>query len=96
MNTIELGLGWLRAAAQGHNYSHNKIGFMINANWNLMSWFVKLNWGSDGCASWRLITITIKINLRSNFQMNFKSWGLKQTLRLEAARGCARLQLQPH
>ena len=58
-----LGLGWLRAAAQGYTYSYNKIHLKSYFQNNLSSWILKLGWGLDGYARWRevLVTATVKL-----------------------------------
>ena len=45
---MELGLGCLRAVAQGYNYSYNKIELGGNFQMNLTSLGVKWRWGLDG------------------------------------------------
>ena len=70
MNQLRLGLGWLRAVAQGYNYNYNKIKLGINFQTNLMSWATKLGWGLDGCAWWRKVTVTVTINM--NLGLIFK------------------------
>ena len=60
-----LGLGWLRAVAQGYNYSYNKIELGNNFQKILMSWRVKWGWGLDGCARWRTVTMTVRIQVTS-------------------------------
>ena len=62
-STIELGLGWLRAAAPGYSYSCSKIDSVSNFSKNLMSWGTTLGWGLDGCARRREVTITVAVNL---------------------------------
>ena len=57
-NKKKLGLGWLHAEAQGYNYSYNKNELGSNLQRNSMSLEIKLNWGLDGCARWRKVTIT--------------------------------------
>ena len=64
---MELGLGWLRASAQGYNYSCSNMELGNNFQRNLMSWGVKLSWGLDGCARWHKVTITVEVRL---------SWGV--------------------
>ena len=64
---MELVLGWLRAVAQGYNYSYNKIEWWSNLQTNLKSWGVNFGWGLDGCARWRKVTITVAVKL---------NWGL--------------------
>ena len=64
---LELGLGRLRAMAQGYKYSYINIEVVINFQKNLTSCGIKLGWGLDGCARWREVTITITIQL---------SWGV--------------------
>ena len=59
-----MGLGWLPAVAQVYNFSDNKIELKNNFQMNLMSWRIKLNWGLDGCARWRKVTITVAVKLR--------------------------------
>ena len=61
VNNIELGLGWLRAVAQGYKYNYIKIKLWINFLRNLMSWGVIFGWGLDGCARCRKVTITVTI-----------------------------------
>ena len=56
-----LGLGWLRAVAQGYIYSYIKIELVSNFHKILRSWGVKLGRGLDGCARWRKVTITVAI-----------------------------------
>ena len=65
-----MGLGWLRAVAQGYNYNYNKIELVSNFQNNLKSWAVKLGWGLDGCARWRKLTVTatIKFSWRVTFE----------------------------
>ena len=58
-----LGLGWLRAVAQGCNYSYNKIKFGCNCQRKLKSLRINLSWGLDGCARWRKVTITVAVKL---------------------------------
>ena len=58
-NTIGLGLGWLRAVAQGYNYKCNTIELGSDFQKNCRSCGIKLSWGLDGCARWRKVTITI-------------------------------------
>ena len=41
---IGLGLGWLRALAQGYSYSHRTIELASDFQNNLMSWVVTLGW----------------------------------------------------
>ena len=60
-SNIELGLRWLRTQAQVYPYSCSKIGLGFNFYRNLISCGIKLNWGLDGCARWRKVTITIAI-----------------------------------
>ena len=67
---LGLGLGWLRAATQGYNYSYSKIDSGSNFQNNLRSWRVKLGWGLDGGALWRKVTITVAIKL--NWVVIFK------------------------
>ena len=62
-----LGLGWLRAAAQSYNYSYSKLQLGCNFQNNLKRWKVNCGWGLDGCARWRKITGTLKMEL---------SWGV--------------------
>ena len=78
-NQIKLGLGWLRAVAQGYKYSYNKIKLANNFQRNLMSWQVTFSWGLDGCVRLRKDINTIAIQLH---------WGVM------AARGGARLHVQ--
>ena len=59
---IGLGLGWLRAVAQGFNYNYTKIELGRNFVKNLKSFGIKLGWGLDGCARWREVTITFTVN----------------------------------
>ena len=97
-NTLEFGLGWLRAVAQGYNYSYNKIILESTFQLNLISFETKLNWGSDGCARWRKVTLTIAITIKLNSEVMFKI--ISRMLQSNAigawmaARGGARLQLQ--
>ena len=58
-----LGLGLLRAVAQGYNYSCNTIELGINFQKNAMSFGIKLSWGLDGCARWCKVTLTVAIKL---------------------------------
>ena len=58
-----LGPGWLRAVAQGYNYSCNKMELVINFQKTLQSCLITYGWGLDGCARWRKVTITITIKL---------------------------------
>ena len=67
MNKLELGLGWLRAVAQGYNYSYNNIQLGSNFQMNLTSLGIQLDWGLDGCARRRKFTITLTLKL---------NWGL--------------------
>ena len=64
MRKIELGLGWLRAVAQGYNYSCIRIELGINIQTNLNGLWVKLSWGLDGCARRRKVTVTIAIAIK--------------------------------
>ena len=57
------GLGWLRAVAQGYNYSCSKIEFVSNFQRNLKSWEVECSWGLDGCARWRNVVITVTLTV---------------------------------
>ena len=84
-----MGLGWLRAVAQGFNYSYNNIEGWSKFQKNLRSWGVTLGWGLDGCARWRnvFVTVTIKWNWGSNFQNNFRRWLVNWGWGLD---GCAR------
>ena len=59
-----LRLEWLRAVAQGYNYSYNKIESGSNFQNNLMSWGINMGWGLDGCARWRKITVTVAVALQ--------------------------------
>ena len=66
-----LGLGWLRAAAQGYNYTYNNIELGSSFQKHcLNNWGVKWSWGLDGCARWRKFTITVTIKL--NWKLIFK------------------------
>ena len=58
-----LELGWLRAAAQGYNYSYNKIELGIGFQKNPKSWRVNRGWGLDGWARWRRFRVTFVIIL---------------------------------
>ena len=58
---MDLGLGWLRAAAQGYNYSYNKTKLGSNFQKNFMGLGLNLSWGLDGCARWRKVTLTVTI-----------------------------------
>ena len=60
---MELGLGWLRAVAQGYSCSCSKIELGNNFQRNSNSLEVTLSWGLDGCARWRKVTITVAIQL---------------------------------
>ena len=60
---LELGLGWLRAVAQGYSSGCNGIKLKNQFERNLTSWGVKLGWGLDGCARWRKVTITVTVKL---------------------------------
>ena len=60
---IGLGLGWLRAVAQGYNYSCNNIELECNFRKNLRSLEITFGWGLDGCPRLRKVTITITIKL---------------------------------
>ena len=63
---MELGLGWLRAVAQGYSYSCNKIELGSNFQNKLRSCGVHEGWGLDGCARWRKVTVTVAIALKSS------------------------------
>ena len=60
-NKMGLGLGWLRAVAQGYNYNYNKMELWNNFQNNLKSLRINLGWGLDGRARWRKVTITVAI-----------------------------------
>ena len=60
-SNIGLGLGLLRAVAQGYNYSCSKIELARDFQKNLKSWGVTLGWDVDGCARWRKVTVTIAV-----------------------------------
>ena len=62
-NKMELGLGCLRAVSQIYKYSCNKVELGINFQINLKSLGINWSWGSDGCAKWRKVTITITIRI---------------------------------
>ena len=49
-----MGLGWLRAVAQGYNYNYSKIELGSNFPRDSMSLGIKSNRSVDGCARWRL------------------------------------------
>ena len=91
-----MGLGWLRAVAQGYTYSYNKIEFGSNFQMNLISLGLQWGWGLDGGARCRKVTITVTINLLCGviFKNNSSSWGVKCNWVWMAARGVAMLQLQ--
>ena len=77
-----MGLGWLRAVAQGYNYIHNKIKLQSNFQMNLKSWVVKWGWGLD------MLQLQLQSNLVGyNFQMNLMSWGVNWGWGLD---GCVR------
>ena len=63
-SNVELGLGWLRAVAQGYTCGYNTIELWSNFQRNLMSCGVKFSWGFDGCARWREVTVTVTIKLK--------------------------------
>ena len=63
-----MGLGWLRWEAQGYSYSYIKIELESKVERNFKSFGIQLNWGLDGCARWRKVTITIKYNLKVIFK----------------------------
>ena len=67
---IGLGLGWLRAVAQGYNYIYNKMESGSDFQKNFKSYRIKLGWGLDGCARRRKVTITVAVKL--NLGVNFK------------------------
>ena len=70
LNKMQLGRGWLRAVAQGYNYSYNKIESGSNFQQNLTSLVITCGWGLDGCARWRKVTITVTITV--NGEVIFK------------------------
>ena len=57
-----VGLGWVRAMAQGYNYSYCESELGSNFQNNLNRLVVKLGWGLDGCALWRDNTVTVAIH----------------------------------
>ena len=78
-SNIGLGLGWLRAVAQGYSCSCscNAIDLFSSFQNNLKC-LVKFGWGLAGCARWRKVTVrSWVINL---------GWGLD---------GCARRRKVP-
>ena len=58
-----MGLGWLRAVAQGYSYSYNNIDLGSNFERNEQTIGIQLGWGLDGCARWRKVTITVAVTL---------------------------------
>ena len=60
---MELGIGLPRAVAQGFSCSCKKFKLLSNCRRNSKSCGVKLNWGLDGFARWRDVTITVTIEL---------------------------------
>ena len=58
-----MGLGRLRAVAQGYNYNYNKIELGSNFQNSLMSCVVKFGWGLDGCPRRRKVTVTVTLQL---------------------------------
>ena len=69
-----LGFGWLRAVAQGYNYSYNKIELGSNFQNNLKSLrkiWLRLGWLRAVAQGYNYSCN--KIKLRSNFQKNIKS-----------------------
>ena len=85
-----MGLGWLRAAAQGYNYSCSKICLGFSFQNNLQS-LVKFGWGLDGCARWRKDTVTVAVTFKfgNKFQNNSRSWLVKFRLGLGWLRAAA-------
>ena len=67
---LELGLVWLRAVAHGYAYSYNNIELGTSFQNNLKRFWIKLNWGLDGCARWRKVTLAIA--LKVNWEFMFK------------------------
>ena len=65
-----MGLGRLRAVAQGYSYSYNNIKLRCTFQNNLMSWGLKWDGVLDGCARWRKVTVTVTIKV--NWVMIFK------------------------
>ena len=57
------GLGWLRAVAQGYNYTCNKNKLVSSFENNLRSLVINMGWGLDGCARWRKVTIAVTIQI---------------------------------
>ena len=55
---MELGLGWLRAVAQGYSYICTKIELVSNVQRNSMSLGITWSGCLDGCA--RKVTVTFK------------------------------------
>ena len=84
-----LGLGWLRAVAQGYNYNCNSIDLVSKFQNNLRGWWITCVWSLYGLALKRKVTVTIAITLNflNNFQHNLMSWGIKLSWGLD---GCAR------
>ena len=63
MRSIDLELGWPRAVAQGINYSCDEIELGITFQRNLTNLGVTLNWGLDGCARLRKVTVTATVTI---------------------------------
>ena len=82
---MELGLGWLRAVAQGYNYSYNKMKLGSTFKHNLKSWNITFGWGFGLL---RAVAQGNKIQLGNNCQWNFDEFfGIKLDRGLY---GCAR------